>query len=170
MKFPFVPAIIFLTFVFSSYRLPDHPTLRINPVCDQVPELNQKLIAFVKSNLNKKVGRGECWDLASEGLNSIGASWDKNYVFGKEIDLKKECVYPGDVIQFEGVKIIYQKGNTFYSEEMDHHTAIVFKVNDKENFTMAEQNTSKLGKKVGLSQLGLKNVSKGSYRIFRPVK
>src|SRR5688572_15897370 len=33
--------------------------------CDTVPELNQKVIDFVKTKLNKKVGEGECWDLAA---------------------------------------------------------------------------------------------------------
>jgi len=139
-------------------------------VCDQIPELNKKMIEFVKSNLNKKVGRGECWDLAAQGLDEIGAAWDKNYGFGKEIDVKKDCVYPGDIIQFEGVKIEYHKKNTMYWEELDHHTAIVFKVIDKGNFLMAEQNTSTLGRKVGFSNLELKNILKGTYKVFRPVK
>ena len=138
-------------------------------VCDQVPELNRKMVEFVKSNLSKKVGRGECWDLAAQGLNTIGAAWDKNYGFGKEINNKKECVYPGDIIQFENVKIQYQKNNTTYWEEMDHHTAIIFKVNSKENFTVAEQNTSDLGRKVGTSTLELKNILKGTFKIYRPV-
>lgn len=128
------------------------------------------MLEFVKSKLNKKVGRGECWDLAAQGLNSIGASWDKDYVFGKEVDPQKECIYPGDVIQFEGVKIQYQKGNTTYFEEMEHHTAVVFKVNDKGNYLVAEQNTSSHGKKVGLSALELKNVLKGTYKFYRPIK
>jgi len=172
MKRFFAVKIIFvLTFFVSAFSFHKvEKTILSKVVCDQIPELNQKLIDFVKSNLNKKVGRGECWDLAAQGLNTIGANWDKNYVFGKEINLKKECVYPGDIIQFEGVKIEYKKKNTTYWEEVDHHTAIVFKVNDKESFIMAEQNTSVLGKKVGLSALELKNILKGSYKVFRPVK
>lgn len=171
MKHSFIITITLASLLLSSYSTKEiensHSSL---VVCDQVPELNQQLVAFVKSNLNKKVGRGECWDLAAQGLNKIGANWDKNYGFGKEIDPKKDCVYPGDIIQFEGVKIQYTKGNTTYWEELDHHTAVVFKVTDKESFTMAEQNTSALGKKVGLSSLELKNILKGSYKVFRPVK
>jgi len=167
----FIITIVALTCSSFSYTPQDlYTNSCVALACDQVPELNQKMIDFVKASLNKKVGRGECWDLAAQGLNKIGATWDKNYGFGKEIDPKKECVYPGDIIQFEGVKIEYQKKNTTYWEELDHHTAIVFKVNNKESFIVAEQNTSVLGKKVGLSTLELKNILKGSYKVFRPVK
>jgi hypothetical protein len=138
--------------------------------CDQVPALNQELLKYVKNNLHKKVGRGECWDLAAQGLNAINASWDKKYNFGRRVDLKTECVYPGDIIQFEGVQIQYKKKDTYYVEEMEHHTAIIFKVNSKESFVVAEQNTSVHGKKVELSALELKNILKGTYTIFRPVK
>jgi signal peptidase I len=103
-------------------------------------------------------------------LNTIGATWDKNYGFGKELNIKKDCVYPGDIIQFENVKIEYHKNNTTYWEEMDHHTAVIFKVNNKESFTIAEQNTSDLGKKVGLNSLELKYILKGTYTVYRPVK
>lgn len=166
-----VIAVCTLSFLSASFTVPTPLSPGYgNPNCDQVPELNQKMLAFVKASLNKKIGRGECWDLAAQGLNSIGASWDKSYGFGKEVDPGKDCIYPGDIVQFEGVKIQYQKGNTIYWEEMDHHTAVVFKVNARENYVLAEQNTSTLGKKVGLSNLELKNVLKGTYKVFRPVK
>lgn len=167
MKQTFIVSCIVLFSSFTSYT---KQFTNAHMVCDKVPELNQKMLAFVKSNLKKKVGKGECWDLAAQGLNTIGANWDKNYGFGKEIDIKKDCVYSGDIIQFENVKIEYHKNNTTYWEEMDHHTAVIFKVNDKESFTIAEQNTSDLGKKVGLSSLELKYILKGTYTVYRPVK
>jgi hypothetical protein len=156
--------------LICSFTLPVKENAEISMACDNIPELNKKMYEFVKSKLNKKVGRGECWDLAAQGLNSIGANWDKDYVFGKEVDPVKDCIYPGDIIQFEGVKIQYQKGKTTYFEEMDHHTAVVYKVNDKGSYVVAEQNTSVHGKKVGLSNLELKNILKGKYKIFEPVK
>src|SRR4051812_49312904 len=73
----------------------------IHFVCNDEPELNKKIIDFVNSKMNKTVGRGECWDLAAQALNTTGASWDKNFGFGKEIHLKKDCIYPGDIMQFE---------------------------------------------------------------------
>src|SRR3954469_15393266 len=96
------------------------------PYCDHVPELNQKVQAYVRSTLGKKAGRGECWDLAAEALNRAGADWDGQFGFGTKVDPLKECVYPGDVIQFTNVRVSYRKGDTFYEEEMDQHTAVVY--------------------------------------------
>lgn len=138
--------------------------------CDTVPDLNKQIVAFVKSSLNKKIGRGECWDLAAQALNKTGADWDKNYVFGKEIAYKTECVYPGDIIQFEGVEIEYKKKDVFYREQLEHHTAIIYQVKDRGKFVVAEQNTNTLGKKVGLNDLELNTILKGSFKIFRPTK
>lgn len=166
----FLRIIFILCFGFSglyfSYPLINQPYL----VCDAIPELNKQIIAFVKTTLHKKVGKGECWDLAAQALNKTGASWDKNYVFGKEIATSGECIYPGDIIQFEGVEVEYEKKGTFYKEDMEHHTAIIYEVKDKGSFILAEQNTAIHGRKVGLSPLELKNIRKGKYKIFRPVK
>jgi hypothetical protein len=159
-----------LTLIFLCSAYTDSRRSAGYPPCDQVPELNSKMLDFVRAQLNKKVGRGECWDLAAQGLNTIGASWDKKYGFGREVNPLKDCVYPGDIIQFEGVEIQYQKKNTIYRETLEHHTAVIFAVRGTGLYTTAEQNTSTHGKKVGLSQLELKNVLKGSYKVFRPVK
>src|SRR5438045_4189887 len=56
--------------------------------CGDTPELNKKVIEFVKTSMNKKVGAGECWDVAAEALNKAGAKWDGNYKFGKEVNYK----------------------------------------------------------------------------------
>jgi len=120
--------------------------------------------------MGKKIGRGECWDLAAEALYNAGASWDGQFGFGKKIDPLKDCVYPGDVIQFKNVRVKYQKGNTFYVEEMDQHTAVVYQVKEKGNFVVAEQNTSRLGRKVGLNDFALENLAKGKVQFFRPEK
>jgi hypothetical protein len=170
VKYFFIIIIPLLALFFSSYASHHLQISQISIACDQVPELNQKIIDFVKANLNKKVGEGECWDLAAKALNKSGAKWDNHYAFGKEVDIRQECIYPGDIMQFEGVEIKYEKKGVFYREELEHHTAIIFKVNGKENFIMAEQNTNTLGKKVGLNPLELKNILKGNYTIFRPVK
>jgi hypothetical protein len=139
-------------------------------VCGEIPALNQKVYNYVKINLGKKIGRGECWDVAAEALNNAGATWDGHFEFGKKIDPLIDCVYPGDVIQFKNVRVKYQKGNTFYVEEMDQHTAIVYEVKEKGSFVIAEQNTSRLGRKVGLNDFKLENLAKGKVEFFRPEK
>lgn len=135
-----------------------------------MPSHNKSIMNYVKTKVNKKVGRGECWDLAAEALNKTGSTWDGNYKYGKQVFVKKECIYPGDIIQFEGVVIKYYKSGVPFKEKMSHHTAIVFEVLEKGVFVLAHQNAGKFGKKVGLSNLDVKNITKGKYMIYRPVK
>jgi len=95
---------------------------------------------------------------------------DHNYKFGREINPAKECVYPGDIIQFEGVLIKFRKGSRNYQETMQHHTAIIYEVRDKNQFVLIHQNTAFSGRKVGLSELDLKTVVRGKIKIYRPIK
>ena len=137
--------------------------------CDNIPPLNKKILAFVKSNIKKKVGSGECWDLAAEALNKVNAKWDGNTKFGKEINYKKECVYPGDIIQFEGVILKYELDKKIYTEKLEHHTAVIFDVKEKGNFVIADQNTRFSGKTVGTNNFDVKTLIKGSFKIYRPI-
>jgi len=134
-----------------------------------MPELNKQLLCYVKTTINTRVGRGECWDLAAAALNRIHARWDNKFTFGKEVDPKKECVFAGDIMQFEGVTVRYEKDGYFYEDIMDHHTAIIYSIANDGEYIMAEQNTSQAGRKVALHPLKLKNVIQGRYKIFRPV-
>ncbi len=136
----------------------------------KIPELNKEILKYVKSVKGKKVDRGECWDLANQALILVGADWDRAYVYGKKIDPQKDQVYPGDLIQFENVKIQYAEGNTTYTELMIHHTAIVFKVIDQGIYEIAHQNTQFSGRKVGISTLNLNHIVKGETYFYRPVK
>ena len=137
---------------------------------DSIPELNRQVIQYVKTTIGKKVDRGECWDLANGALTLIKADWDLQYKYGNLVNYKKEVVYPGDIIQFEGVKVKYKKGNATYTETMDHHTAIVYRVISPGVFELAHQNTGFSGRKVGLSTLDISTIIKGKMSIYRPVK
>ncbi len=134
---------------------------------DSIPAINKQIIEFVKTKIKKKVGTGECWDLASEALQLVNAKWDMKYKFGKEIDYKKEPIYPGDIIQFENVILNYEKDGKKFTEKMTHHTAIIFEVTNNTNFTMAHQNNGYSGKKVGVSPLDLATLTKGKFKIYR---
>lgn len=136
--------------------------------CDKVPDLNRKVHSFVKSSIGKKLGRGECWDLAAQALNGSGAAWDGAFRFGDPVDPLKDCVYPGDIIQYTNVRVKYTLGNTQYVEEMDQHTAIVYEVKKRGSYTVAEQNTTRHGRKVGLSDFALDHIVKGKTEFFRP--
>jgi len=135
-----------------------------------IPALNEQIIAFVTSKLNKKVGTGECWDLAAEALNAANATWDGQLKFGKVVDPKTAAIYPGDIIQFEKVQVKYSVGQSNYAESYPHHTAIVYKVLADGSYEIAQQNTSATGRKVGIGKLDLKNVTKGELTFFRPEK
>ncbi len=137
---------------------------------DTIPDLNKQVIEFVKTTIGKKVDRGECWDLANKALTLIKADWDLEYKYGKLVNPKNDIIYPGDIIQFEGVKVKYKKGNTTYTESMEHHTAIVYRVIEKGVYELAHQNTGFSGRKVGLSTLDISTIIKGKMSIYRPIK
>lgn len=123
----------------------------------------KKILAFCDDHKGKKVGKGECWDLAKEALDKAEATWTPPYQFGKELK-KKEPVLAGDIIQFEKVKIEYPDGAW---KEFPHHTAIIYKTSGLNKFTIAEQNAN--GKKlVVFSEIDLSYVKKGKYTIYRP--
>jgi len=141
---------------------------------EHIPPLNERVIQFVDANKGKKVGEGTCWDLAAEALEFAGAYFDRStkqsiYIFGKAVNPRKGPVFPGDIIQFENVEIQYKKGHGYYFERMPHHTAIIYKVKGRGQYLIAHQNSSITGKKVGFSDLDLKNIVKGKYFIYRPV-
>ena len=138
--------------------------------CGDVPDLNKGIIQYVKEHLHKKVARGECWDLAAEPLNKLGANWDKMYGFGKKVDIRRDCIYPGDIIQFEGVIVKIVTGNQTVTAMMEHHTAIIYEVKDKNNFVLAHQNTGDFGRTVGLSNLNVKDITHGTFTIYEPLK
>ena len=139
-----------------------------------LPVVNQRIIQYVKGVIGKQVNRGECWDLADEALTKSGAKFDKSsektlYIFGEEYDPRKEDILPGDIIQFEKIVVKYQEGNRIMTESLPHHTAIVYEVLTNREIRLAHQNTSRTGKKVGISSLNLDNVQKGKMFFYRPL-
>ena len=129
----------------------------------QTETVAKKIVAYCDANKGKKVGKGECWDLAKEALNSAGATWTPPYVFGKELG-KKEQLQAGDILQFEKVKIEYPNGSW---KELPHHTAVVHSVVEGTKLMMAEQNAN--GKRfVIVSEIDLSYITKGKYTAYRP--
>ena len=139
-------------------------------IAQELPELNAKIIAFVNKNIGKKVGRGECWDLAQIPLDEYQADWDGQYKYGEKIDYKKDKVLPGDIIQFEKVIIKEQDENKFITTSLPHHTAIVYEVLGNGVFKIANQNTNTHGKKVSIDDLDTNYITKGKIQFYRPVE
>jgi len=137
--------------------------------CNIIPPLNKKVTSFVTSRMNKKEGDGNCWALAKGALDAAGASWDGAYAFGVLLDPANDCIFPGDIIQFEGVEIRYSRNGVYYEEHMQHHTAVIYKVLDKGRYKLAHQNIGR-HKKVTITDLDVKAVISGRYFIYRPAK
>ena len=137
----------------------------------ETPDINKKIVEYVKSTIGTQVNRGECWDLAYEAITRHECMWDWEYEYGELYDPKKETVFPGDLIQFENVVVKYRKGNMSVTETMSHHTAIVYRIIDQEKkiFELAHQNTEFSGKKVGLSEFNLNQVKGGEIMFYHPV-
>lgn len=139
------------------------------PAGDNIPEINREIIKYVSTVIGKQVDRGECWDLAYQALTRVDAEWNMEYEYGQRIKPGKDKIYPGDLIQFKGVKLRYQKGNAIYTELYDHHTAIIYRLIDDGIFELAHQNTGFSGRNVGLSEFNLDHVTSGKMYFYRPV-
>lgn len=135
----------------------------------ELPAVNRRILEYVQEQHGRKVGRGECWDLAAAALDRAGAKWDGDHGFGRELDLRRDSILPGDIVQFEGAEFQWKEGNAIHTSRMPHHTAVVVGVLAPGVFTMAEQNTQATGRKVGFARLDLSQRTKGSVRLFRPV-
>ena len=135
----------------------------------QIPEINQKIVDYVKTVIGKKVDRGECWDLANRALTLVNAEWDHKYKYGEEVNPKKDIIHPGDIIHFSKVTIKYERPEGIYTESYPQHTAIIYEVKSDGVYVIAHQNNGFSGKKVGLSDLRLEDIRSGKIRFYRPV-
>ena len=133
-----------------------------------LPEVNTRILAFVDAHMGKRVGTGQCWDLAAAALEAAHAKWEGPYGFGTPVDPATDDVLPGDIIQFEEVIVEHVGPNSKSQDSFDHHTAIVQAVRGKGHYTIAHQNFGRAGKKVNVMDLELDHIVKGSYTIYRP--
>jgi hypothetical protein len=137
--------------------------------CDSIAPLNKAIITWTSTQVNKKVGTGQCWDLAQQALNKSGAKWDGVYGFGRPLK-KGECIMPGDIVQFEKVKTKRMVSGSEFKEDFPHHTAIVYSVNSSDQIQLIHQNTGYNGKKVAISDFFFSSVKSGKFTVFRPEK
>ena len=151
-----------------------------------LPALNEKVVAFARSQVGAKVGDGVCTTLAVEALARAGAKQypldrgDGDYVWGRRIESPKDA-NPGDVLQFRDAvfkgRQRYSGGRiVFWNQTYPHHTAIVAAVKlDGKVLTILHQNVGGQGvdeagkKTVQESTLRMDSLQKGgSVRIYRP--
>ena len=138
--------------------------------CDSIPAINSTIVEFAKSKVNTTIARGECWDLIKYALDDANAEWDGFENFGSVVNEKKDCLFPGDVIQFTKIKIKYKDGEFTYTESMYHHTAIILEVsNDNNDLVILHQNSAQHGKKVGVGNFKLDTIIAGELTFYRPI-
>lgn len=121
-----------------------------------------KIMEFCKSNMGKKVDRGECWDLANAALNYAGADWTPPLNFGDKIDHKKVALKPADILQFTNVKIMFPNRSMSFPK----HTAIVSKAKGTEVLVYQQNMNNKCY--VDTMTINLDNVKNGKIEAYRP--
>jgi hypothetical protein len=134
---------------------------------DNIPPTNAKVIEYVKSVMGKKVGKGECWDLASEALNYANAKWTPPFGFGKPVDRTKAALMPGDIIQISNVTMESKTETSITRWKMVQHTAVVYEVKSNNELVIAEQNVNNV-RKVISNTWNLNDMKSGKMEFFRP--
>lgn len=141
------------------------------PVSLQSKAINQAILMSVQQVMGKKVGRGECWDLAQMVLDTNLADWDRPSRFGSAINPESSDIQAGDIIQFKSL-VTSEKlpGGVTRTHTLGapDHTAIIYRVLGSRRYTIAQQNAN--GKRyVSTEDIDLTHIINGSYRIYRPV-
>ncbi|RMG18704.1 MAG: hypothetical protein D6730_22525 [Bacteroidetes bacterium] len=129
--------------------------------------LNEKILAFARNKKGRKVGRGECWDLAETALKKAGGktshdygkvTQSADYKWGKEITLGEARA--GDIVQYKNfawrIDITHKDGSTSWREmKYPHHTAILESKKGHGMWKVLEQNIN--GRLVKEHKVYLKN-------------
>lgn len=155
--------------------------------------LNAALVRFCRSNLGRKVGNGQCSELAVLGLPAIGARLDFNNPWGTPLCIygatngrqylqlapagktrgnpRKVNLKPGDIIQYENVKFErrWNGGNSYSFQEYPHHTSVIEQVSrDGNTLKVLEQNVNNT-QFVVETVLYLPDQTQGTLRVTRPM-
>ena len=154
--------------------------------------LNQKILQFCKKSIGKKVGDGQCADLAYQALVVSGAESPDDFrdnpapgdyvwgelVYGHKIQDGKHMetgdrkqVRPGDVIQMRDVVIEHEEDTDEYvtkeTIDADHHTAVVSDVSENGmTYKVIEQNANEVPT-VTTGELHLSDMKSGYLLVYR---
>jgi hypothetical protein len=140
------------------------------PASAAADTLNEKVVRFARDHLGEQVGNGECWTLVDGALRFAGAHRPGTrgygtYVFGRKISAA--ALTPGDIIQFEGVRLERRTASGLQSwQNLRHHTIIVARVQGS-RVTVLHQNYAG-SRVVQETTLDLADVVRGSVVYYRP--
>jgi len=153
--------------------------------------VNDLLVRFCRANLGRKVGNGQCSELAVLGLPASGGILDFNNLWGRNIcqfeavngrptvrlgsagtlsrNKKTVDVRPGDIIQYENVRFRKQLGTNFWEKTYPHHTSVIAQVSkDGQTYKVYEQNVNNT-QYVLETTLYMPELVAGTMRISRPI-
>jgi hypothetical protein len=128
-----------------------------------ITEIQREVVNFAADNIGKRIGRGECWDLADQALRAAGAEPPKGYTFGDRIPLDE--IQPGDILQFTSAR--FDEPGYWTIMGMPNHTAVVHAVGDTRAFILQQNFDGK--RHVTPYDLNLNNLTSGQLEAFRPV-
>ena len=145
------------------------------------PALDEGMQYYAFQHFGQVVGNGQCADLPDTYLRSAHAKTfyqlgpadlNANYVWGNlvttatpgRVDLSE--VIPGDIIQLRDVNVVEQLGNTTWTKNAAHHTAVVFAISpDNQELCVFEQNPGP----VNFGYYDLRGLRGGTMWFYRPV-
>lgn len=118
---------------------------------------SHKVYEWARLQVGKRVGAGECWDLADRALRQAGARSSTttgnadNYDWGTPVT-PVQAVVPGDILQFRDYVVRTTVTTTYPDQSTDstwseiirpHHTAIVAANHGAKGLVILEQNLRK---------------------------
>lgn len=126
-----------------------------------------RFLNYAVTRLGQRIGRGECWDLADQALESLpsvmyhrglGPGGDYKWGLLSATITRANPVAnlrPGMILQFRDAVFHWRRNRKVYLRKAEHHTAIVSAVSDDKNdLCILHQNES-----------GVRQVTFGYYRI-----
>jgi hypothetical protein len=150
-------------------------------------QTNARLLNFCRAYLGRKLGNGQCSELAVYGLPAARARLDFNNLWGSTVCQfsgvngsptvnipggkrgQKPDIRPGDLIQYEGVKFEKHWEGGYSFKEYPHHTSVIEHVSrDGLTLTVLEQNVG--GTQYVLrTKLFMPELTAGTMRVTRPI-
>lgn len=128
-----------------------------------ISQLQREIVNFAADNIGRKVGRGECWDLADQAMRAAGAEPPKGYTYGNQIPLSE--IQPGDILQFTSAR--FDEPGYWTIMGMPNHTAVVHAVGDTRTFILQQNFDGK--RYVTTYDLNINNLTSGKLEAWRPV-
>lgn len=126
------------------------------------------IVAWLSAKVNSKIGRGECWDAAETGIQTVGAKRPGAalYVWGSIVS--PSSLELGDIVQFSGLTVKVVNDDESWSETtfgIPRHTAIVSYLNRDGSVDVLHQNYNNVRSVQSLEWVYLKSGTYGTKTV-----